>query len=122
MFPLKFPLTVHFHLFSDRIYQFSYYRLSRYHFCITIFVFELSYESHFYEANKASLAFSDFSIIFFNLAKSLFYRKGENERKGKRVVWAWSIPQRSRPNMKDSNQVKKRSPPGEAHSVLNILH
>jgi hypothetical protein len=32
MFRLKFPLTIHFRLFSDRIYPFSYYSLSRYRF------------------------------------------------------------------------------------------
>jgi hypothetical protein len=62
-------------------------------------------------------------LYFFQILQNLcFYRKRENERKGKKLVWAWSIPQQSRPNMKESAQVKKRSPPREAHSGLDILH
>jgi hypothetical protein len=49
-----------------------------------------------------------------------FYRK-KRKTKEKRKAWAWSSPQRSRPNYKDLAQVKK-SPSGEAHPDLNILH
>ena len=37
MFRLKFSLTIHFRLFSDRIYPFLYFRLSRYRFCSRLF-------------------------------------------------------------------------------------
>jgi hypothetical protein len=64
------------------------------------------------------LFFYDFGE-FYNI--SVFIEKEKNERKGKRLAWAWSSPQRSRSNCKDSTQVKQ-SPPGEAHSDLDILH
>jgi hypothetical protein len=38
-------------------------------------------KSYFYEANKTSLPFSNFSIFFLNLQNLYFYRKMKNERK-----------------------------------------
>ena len=55
--------------------------------------------------------FSDFSMIFVNFARSLFFiEKEKNERKGKRLVWASSSPQLRQPNCKNLAQVGKRSP------------
>ena len=40
--------------------------------------------SHFYEANKTGLTFSDFSIIFFEFCKiSVFIEKGKAKEKEK---------------------------------------
>jgi hypothetical protein len=69
---------------------------------------------YFYEANKTSIAFFVFSMIFCEFCKIfVFYRKREKRKKRKRLAWAWSSPQRSRLNCNDSAQVEKKSPPEE---------
>jgi hypothetical protein len=58
--------------------------------------------------------FCDFSMIFGEFCKTtLFIEKEKNERKEKGLAKAWSSPQRSQLNCKESAQV---------HSDLDILH
>jgi hypothetical protein len=65
------------------------------------------------------MIFGDFYNIF------VFIEKGKNERKEKRFTRAWSSPQRSQFNCKDSTQVKKkpirRSPLGCEHFTSGTL-
>jgi hypothetical protein len=61
-------------------------------------------------------------MIFGEFRKVSIFIEKEKKRKKWEKNLAWSSPQQSRPNCKDSAHVEKRRPPGEAHSDLDILH
>jgi hypothetical protein len=63
----------------------------------------------FMKLTKLVLYFSVFSMIFWRILQDLCFYKEKNERKGKRLARAWSNPQRSRPNYKDSVHVEKEA-------------
>jgi hypothetical protein len=73
---------------------------------------------------KLVWSFSDFSMIFGEFYKiSLFFKKKEkNKRKGKKACMSLVQPTTKPTQLQGFGPSRKRSPPGEAHSDLDILH
>jgi hypothetical protein len=65
-------------------------------------------------------------MIFYDFGEfcsiSVFHRKREKQKKRKKACIGLVRLQQSHPNCKNSIQVEKKSPQGETHSNLNILH
>jgi hypothetical protein len=78
--------------------------------------------SHFYEANKTGLILFRFSMIFgdfYNIF--VFIEKEKNEKKEKGLHGLGPVHNEASPTARIQPMLKK-SPLGEAHLDVNILH
>jgi hypothetical protein len=66
--------------------------------------------------------FSVFSMIFWRILQDLCFYKEKNERKGKKTCKGLVQPTTKPTQLQGFSPCWKRSPPGETHSDLDILH